>query len=97
MTASVSASAARSRSSKKGASRQAATANSRRLDSPSASASRLCMSTQNAQPLIIDARSFTSSSTVRSTFVWTYFSNPMTALYACGATSAGFIRCTTTS
>ena len=71
VTASVRASAARSASVKNGDSCQAATAKSRRTSSPSARASVECMSTQNVQPFNIDARSFTSSSTVCSTFVRT--------------------------
>ena len=61
VSASVSASAARSRSSKNGLSCHAATAKMRRSCSPAFCASTECMSTQKAQPLIWEARMRTSS------------------------------------
>ena len=51
---------------KNGVSRQTVTAKTRRSVSPAARASRLCTSTQNAQPLICDARSRTRSSSPAS-------------------------------
>ena len=60
VTASVSASAARSASLKYGVSRQAATAKSRSSGSPACLSSRACMSTQTPQPLIWLARRWTS-------------------------------------
>ncbi len=66
VTASVQASAARSRGVKNGASSQAATAYSRCSVSPAARASIVCMSRQKAQWLSCDARTRTSSSSAGS-------------------------------
>ena len=61
VSASVHSSAARSRSVKNGVSRHVTTVARRRSVSPPLRASVVCMSTQNAQPLICDARRRTSS------------------------------------